>query len=333
MKIEAFDTDEHVFVVAEIGNNHEGVFALAQEMIGRAAEAGVDAVKFQTFVPDLFVSKDDLDRMERMRRFQLDFSQFEELAQQAQLAGVMFFSTPLDLESAHFLQHLQPLFKIASGDNNFFPLIETIGSFGKPTIISTGLADIDLLDRVHRRWNQQANPSELAYLHCVACYPVRQDQANLAAVHTLRSHFPDVTVGYSDHTLGNEAALYAVAAGARIIEKHFTLDKHHSDFRDHRLSADPEEMKNLVAEIRRVELIMGSGAKAPQECEVASETAMRRSIAVVRDLPADHELAFEDLCWVRPGSGIVAGRERDVLGRRTQRSLSKGDFIRSEDLD
>lgn len=332
MKIEDFDTDERVFVVAEIGNNHEGDFGLAQEMIGRAAEAGVDAVKFQTFVPDLFVSKDNHDRLERMRRFQLDFSQFAELAKQAQLAGVVFFSTPLDLESAQFLRHLQPLFKIASGDNNFFPLIETVAGFGKPTIISTGLADIDLLDRVYRFWNQRANSSTLAYLHCVACYPVPENQANLAAIQTLRNQYPDVTVGYSDHTLNNDTAPYAVAAGARIIERHFTLDKQHSDFRDHRLSSNPEEMRNMVAEIRRVELIMGSGAKAPQKCEIASGNSMRRSIAVVRNLPADHELELMDLCWLRPGSGIATGQEREVLGRRTRRALSKGAFISVEDL-
>lgn len=332
MKIEGFDTDNHVFVVAEIGNNHEGNFALAQEMIGRAAEAGVDAVKFQTFIPELFVSNADQDRLERMKRFQLTFSQFETLAHQAGTAGVLFFSTPLDLESAQFLNTLQPLFKISSGDNNFFPLIEAVADFGKPTIISTGLADLELLDSIHQLWVQHRHPAELAFLHCVACYPAPEDEANLAAIRVIIDHYADVTVGYSDHTLGNETALLAVAAGARIIEKHFTLDKKHSDFRDHKLSADPQDMQELVEAIRRVERILGRSEIALQPCEAEFKTSMRRSISIVRDLPANHELAIGDLSWVRPGSGIAAGRELDVLGRRTRQSLSKGSLIREEDL-
>lgn len=332
MRIGNFDTDRRVFIIAEIGNNHEGDFVLAQEMIGRAAEAGVDAVKFQTFIPELFISRADKERLNRLRSFQLSFSQFEALAQQAESADVLFFSTPLDLESAYFLNSIQPLFKIASGDNNFLQLIESVAEFGKPTIISTGLADFALLDRLHAIWRQKTSVAELAFLHCVSGYPVPSEQANLGAIHAIQQRYPELTIGYSDHTLGVEAAIYSVAAGARIVEKHFTLDKQHSDFRDHQLSADPTEMAELVEAIRKVDSIVGCGQKILQPCEEALRIAARRSIAAKRDLPANHELVLQDLCWVRPGSGKAVGDERDVVGRRLKRVMRQGELIHPEDL-
>jgi Sialic acid synthase len=199
-------------------------------------------------------------------------------------------------------------------------------------MISTGLADTDLVDRLFYLWNRQADAPALAFLHCVSCYPAPESQANLGAIQTLRGRYPGVTVGYSDHTMGNTTPLFAVAAGARIIEKHFTLDKNRSDFRDHSLSADPKEMENLVVEIRRLEQIMGNGIKAPQACEVSSASSMRRSITVARDVDANHELQPIDLVWLRHGSGVTVGQGSDFIGRRTNRSLSRGEIIRLEDL-
>jgi len=332
VKIGNFDTDKRVFVIAEVGNNHEGDFTLAQEMIGRAAEAGVDAVKFQTFIPELFITRADQERLDRLRSFQLSFSQFEALAQQAESAGVIFFSTPLDLESAYFLNSIQPLFKIASGDNNFLPLIETVASFGKPTIISTGLADFALLDRLQATWRQQAGVAELAFLQCVASYPVPTEEASLGAIYWLRRRYPDLTVGYSDHTLGVEASAYAVAAGARIVEKHFTLNKQHSDFRDHQLSADPAEMTGLVSSIRRIDALVGAGDKKPQPCEEALQIGARRSIASGRVLHAGTTLSLDDLIWVRPGTGFAPGDEAHVVGKVLSRTIQRGEIIYPEVL-
>jgi N,N'-diacetyllegionaminate synthase len=336
MKIGTVDLDRQVLVIAEIGNNHEGNFAVAQEMLGRAAEAGADAVKFQTFIPEHYVSSADPARLERLRRFQLSRDQFAQLARQAADLGVIFFSTPFDIDSAHFLNTVQPVFKIASGDNTFAPLIEAVAGFGKPLIVSTGCADLLLLERVRANvraiWTRQAVDPGLAFLHCVASYPVPAAEANLGAVRTLREHFKDCTIGYSDHTLGVQAATYAVAAGARIVEKHFTLDKNYSDFRDHQLSADPADMRQLVDAIREVTILMGSGEKRPQPCEAASVTAIRRSIAAARALPAGRILASTDLTWVRPGTGIAPGNESQVLGGTLRRALAQGDLIQTDDL-
>ncbi len=332
MEINGIDLNQKVFVVAEIGNNHEGSFALAQEMVGRAAEAGVDAVKFQTFIPEDFVSRKDAERLERLRRFQLSHDQFLKLADQARELRVGFFSTPLDLASARFLNTIQSVFKIASGDNTFFPLIEAIASFGKPTIISTGLADLALLDKIYELWCQKSSADKLAFLHCVASYPAPMTQANLGAICTLRERYSDVLIGYSDHTIGIDAAIYAVAAGARLIEKHFTVDKNYSSFRDHQLSADPDDMRRLVDAALQVSAVMGDGRKVPQTCEEELRTAARRSVAAAHDLHEGAVLTYEDLTWVRPGTGISPGGEAAVLNRKIRRRLKQGELIALTDL-
>jgi N,N'-diacetyllegionaminate synthase len=334
MKIDNFDLDKKVFVIAEVGNNHEGDFSVALELVARAVETGADAVKFQTFIPEHYVSANDTARLERLRKFQLSQDQFAQLAQMARKLGLVFFSTPFDLASARFLNTVQPLFKIASGDNNFYPLIETVASFRKPMIVSTGLADMVALTEVRRRirgvWGS-ADPG-LSFLHCVASYPVPSEQANLGAIPALARQFPDVTIGYSDHTLGIEAAVLAVAAGARLVEKHFTLAKDYSDFRDHQLSADPADMKALVIRIREVSAMMGTGEKNPQECEESLRSAVRRSIAAGRDLAAGAVVSPDDLTWVRPADGIAPGHEAEVIGKKLNRALKMGEAFMPADL-
>ena len=232
MQIGEKDIDKKVFIIAEIGNNHEGNFELAKEMISKAAKAGVDAVKFQTFIPENLVCNEDKTRLKQLSKFQLSYNQFKDLSLFAEEKSVIFFSTPFDLKSAEFLNSIQPLFKIASGDNNFFPLIDIVAQFKKPMIVSTGVADLDLIKKIYDRifsiWkNKNSNPG-LALLHCVSSYPVPHDQANLSTISFLNKEFPDVAIGYSDHTLGIDAAVSSVFCGAKIIEKHFTIDKNYS---------------------------------------------------------------------------------------------------------
>jgi len=261
-----FESMDSVFIVAEIGNNHEGNFDLAVELLESAAKTGVDAVKFQSFIPELYVSVADAERLNRLKNFQLSQDQFRHLAKRASELKVIFFSTPFDIQTAIFLNEIQPLFKISSGDNNFYPLIETIAKFNKPTIISTGLTDLIVLEALVDFWVRKGGlVNNLALMHCVSSYPTPYNQANIAAIPTLKNKFPDITIGYSDHTLGCDAAVLSVGAGARIIEKHFTLNKKQSDFRDHLLSADPSEMYDLVQRIHHAEVLMGSGIKKIQE--------------------------------------------------------------------
>ncbi len=335
MKIGAFDLDRQVLVVAEIGNNHEGSYALAEELVGKAAEAGAAAVKFQTFRTDHVVDPRDEERFERMKRFELSEDEFARLGRHARGAGLLFISTPLDLGSARFLGEIADALKIASGDNTFYPLIEQAAESGKPLMVSTGLADLAQIRRVasvvEGIWRTLDAEQDLALLHCVSGYPVPADQANLAAIPLLRREL-DCTIGYSDHTIGTEAAVMAVAMGARIIEKHFTIDNHYSDFRDHRISADPETMKRLVDKVRDAQAMLGDPERMVQACELDGVVGYRRSIAAARALEAGTVIDRDDITWLRPGDGLDPGREDLVLGKRLRRPLAQGEQISPDDV-
>lgn len=337
MKIDTFDTNEKVLVVAEIGNNHEGNFALAQDLVGLAAESGADAVKFQTCIPEHFVSCSDTARLAWLRSLCLTGDELTRLARQAAELGMLFFSTPLDIQSALFLNGLQPVFKVASGDNTFWPLLDTVAGFGKPVIVSTGLADIGVVRQAHDRilaaWKRQGVAPGIALLHCVTSYPVPPEQAALGAIRTLQTEFPGAAVGYSDHTLGVEAAVCAVAAGASIIEKHFTIDNNYSDFRDHKIAAAPGDFRRMVERIREVSALLGPSCKKPQACEAQIAPVVRRSIAAARDLEANARIGLEDLTWVRPGTGLAPGNEDRLLGKRLRRGLRQGTIIQLDDVE
>lgn len=329
MKIGDIDLNKDVLVVAEIGNNHEGNYALAEEMVGLAARAGAGAVKFQTIIPDQLVSCTDSERIKQLKKFCLTYDDFEKLSKVAKREGVIFLSTPFDIKSAHFLNPLVPAFKIASGDNNFYPLIEVIARTGKPIILSSGLADLEQVRKTKKLivdlWHNLGIRQELAILHCVVNYPTPPREANLGAIRQIAQL--GVTVGYSDHTIGIEAAALSVALGARIVEKHFTVSKNYSDFRDHRLSADPKEFSDLVCKIKEIIELLGNGEKCLQDGERVNAERVRRSIVACRDLRAGTTLSWEDLSWVRPGGGLPPGEEKQILGKKLKHALRMGEPI------
>jgi N,N'-diacetyllegionaminate synthase len=330
MKIGRIDTDKEILVVAEVGNNHEGRYEAAEEMVRAAARCGAQAVKFQTFKTELFTGPQDPARVARLKSFELSQDQFAALARVARAEGLLFISTPLDLESARFLGGIVDAFKIASGDNDFFPLMDEVASFGKPVLLSTGMADVPMIraavERIQGAWKRSGVRSEMAALHCVTSYPVPDHEANLLAIPRLKESIP-CTIGYSDHTLGNEAAVLAAALGARVIEKHFTLDKNTSDFRDHKMSADPVELEELVRRIKRVPDYLGSGEKTLRDCEKPFLVPARRSIAAARDLAAGETIALTDLVWLRPAGGLKPGEEARVVGRMALRAIRRGEPI------
>ena len=193
--------------------------------------------------------------------------------------------------------------------------------------------NISQLREVIEFWNNSGGDSKnLALLHCVSSYPTPAEYANIAAINDLRINFPGMTIGYSDHTLGIKACILAVGAGATIIEKHFTLNKSYSDFRDHRLSADPNEMYELVREIRQAEIYMGSGVKEIQNCELELLTNMRRSVAASRNLRAGETINVDDITWVRPGNGIPLGSEDKVVGKKVIQNIDQGELISLDSL-
>ena len=319
MKIDAFDVNEKVLVIAEIGNNHEGRFENAREMIALAAESGADAVKFQTFKTEQFIRPEDSKRFEKLKSFELSYNEFEQLSNFAKEKNLLFLATPLDMESAGFLNQIVSGFKIASGDTNFYPMIKIIASTGKPVIVSTGITTIPEIKKTKKLiediWKTNNIQQQLAVLHCVSSYPVPPEDANLSAIKVLKEEL-DCVVGYSDHTLGIDAAIFSIAMGARIIEKHFTMDKNFSDFPDHKLSADPEDLRLLVKKVENFQKMYGSGAKVLQTSEQEFTQTFRRSISLIRDKKQGDILTAEDLTWLRPGSGIKPGNEKEVIGKK-----------------
>jgi N,N'-diacetyllegionaminate synthase len=335
VRIADFDTDERVLVIAEIGNNHEGDFAAAEEMLHLAAEAGADAVKFQAIVPEHLVPPSQPERLAQLRRFQLQPEQFAALKSDADRAGVLFMCTPFDLPGVAMLDPLVPAFKVSSSDNDFFPLIEAVARTGKPIVLSSGLADLDAVSRsvdvIRTVWRETGTVGDpLAVLHCAVSYPTPPEEVHLAAIRELSTL--GMTVGYSDHALGIEAAVLSVAAGARAVEKHFTSDKHRSDFRDHLLSADSAEFRSMVERIREADVLLGRGAKRVQPTEAQAASAVRRSIAAARDLTVGETVSFGDLAWLRGPRGFRPGDEDRVVGRRLVRDIAEGEFLRPEDV-
>jgi N-acetylneuraminate synthase/N,N'-diacetyllegionaminate synthase len=331
MKIGTVDLTREVLVVAEIGNNHEGDLKLACEMIVEAARAGAGAVKFQSIVPEYLVARDQSARLEQLRRFQLSESDHHYLADVATNNNVMFLSSPFSVGFVDVLSPLVPAFKIASGDNDYVDLLNRVASTGKPVLLSTGMTSLNQVafsvGTLTRAWSDAGiEDPGLVILHCVSAYPTPAEEANLGAIHAL-SRFGRV-VGYSDHTLGIEAAVLSVALGARVIEKHFTLSKTLSSFRDHQLSAEPQEFKLLVDRVKEANILLGDGNKRVMPSESTTLAAARRSVCAARDLVAGSTVGVDDLICLRPGGGLTPGSESRVLGRRLLVSVSAGHQMR-----
>jgi N,N'-diacetyllegionaminate synthase len=336
VKIDKFDLSSEVLVIAEIGNNHEGDFGLAREMVHAAAAAGAQAVKFQTIVPGKLVSALHPARLEQLGRFAFPREQFAQLAEIARDAGLLFLSTPFDVGVVSWLNELVPAFKIASGDNDYEPLLEAVAATGKPVILSTGMSGIGQIAHscavIESVWQRAECVADIALLHCVSSYPTPPDEANLLAIATLSRELGKV-VGYSDHTLGIDAAVLSVVLGARIIEKHFTLSKTQSAFRDHALSADPAEFAELVRKVKAAQAMLGDGKKVVQEVEKVTAAAARRSIVARVILPMGHALTLHDLDWLRPGGGLPPGQERVLLDHKLLRPVAQGEMITSDMVD
>lgn len=326
-----FCDQPRVVVVAEIGNNHEGDLGMARELIATAAACGADAVKFQHFVPDRYVAVSETSRLSRLRQFALTNDELLSLFQYSRELEVEPFATAFDLETQKWLLDYQRVIKISSGDNNFYDLLRIAGDSGTPTIVSTGLLSMAGVIDLEKWWRLRfATP--IALLHCVAAYPARSHDLNLRTIKVLSERMPNTPIGYSDHSMGTIGALAAVALGAFLIEKHFTLDHNYSDFRDHQLSANPQELAELTSAVRMLEQALGNGLKSVTADEILIEPSMRRSAAASCSLPAGRILEKADIVYLRPGHGYSPDRERELLGRRLSQDVEKGQTILDRNL-
>ena len=328
-----------VFVIAEIGINHNGSVTEAAKLIEAAAECGVDAVKFQSFHADqLLIPSNDryIQQMgaesayDLLRRCELSFAEQEKLKTHANEWGVMFLSTPFDKESVDFLDYLEvPVFKVASGDITHTPLLQHIATKGKPVFLSTGMSYMDeVADAV--RCLRQGGVSDILLMHCASTYPVSPVDMNLRALETMQSYFGLLT-GISDHSRGMLFSLAAVAMGAVVIEKHFTLDRGAAG-PDHKASLDPSGLKKLVRNLRRLETGLGTGGKRPAKAEAEGRKLGRRSIVAAVDINANEPIVPWMLICKRPGTGLAPKYCGQVEGMTARRFIARDTMIQWEDL-
>jgi len=311
------------FIIAEIGVNHNGEVSIAKKLIDKASEIGVDAVKFQSFIPEDFYSSTACpEGIELLNKYKLTFEQQKELFDYTQKKGLIFLSTPFEFKSAKMLNELGvKAFKIGSGEVNYFEFLTYVAAFKKPMIISTGSCDFSDIEKA-RCAIYSAGNTEIAILHCISAYPAPADALNLRAISTMKHAFPYSVIGYSDHSEGIEAAITAVVLGAKIIEKHFTLDKH-MEGPDHKASSDPEEFKTLVKAIRKTEKMMGNGVKEQQP----EETRYTRSLMITRDIQKDEIIKAEDIIAARPPGGIDPEYKHVFVGHKAAITIKKDTLL------
>ncbi|MCD6282603.1 N-acetylneuraminate synthase family protein [bacterium] len=315
-----------VYLIAEVGVNHRGDYNLALEHLRAAKKAGADAVKFQAFRATELASADYAkDQLDFFAEVELTFPELGKLYEEAQKLEIVFLGTPFDTEAVDFLNELPvPAFKVSSGDLTNHLLLSYIARTQKPIYLSTGMSNIgEIVDAIgvcRRNGNQ-----DITVLHCVSLYPTPPEQANLLAIRTLKEAL-DLPVGYSDHTVGIEACLAAVALGATVIEKHFVLDRSRKG-PDVELSATPEEFTELRSGIDRIYEELGDGNKIPRPGEIEVAQIARRSLFTAHDVKKGEVLTPDLLTCHRPGSGIPASQYTEIVGHRVIRDVPAGEML------
>ena len=335
-----------VVIIAEAGVNHNGDMDLAMKLIDEAAKSGADYVKFQTFKAEKLVSKvapkadyqnanmkqKGGTQHEMLKKLELSVDQHLQLVEDCGKRGVKFMSTPFDLESADFLNQLKmDYFKVSSGDITNLPLLKKMAGFKKKVIFSTGMCTMsEIKDALDVLLNNGLEKKDITILHCNTEYPTPFVDVNLNAMQTIAKEC-GVEVGYSDHTLGIELPIAAVALGAVMIEKHFTLDKN-LEGPDHKASLDPTELSAMVKAIRNIELAMGSADKKPSGSEKKNMAIARKSIHLARSINKDELIKENDLEMLRPGDGISPMEMHKVIGKKVKYNLELSHKLSWEDL-
>ena len=329
-------------IIAEAGVNHNGDIQLAKQLIDIAADAGADLIKFQTFSADRLVTQTALkaeyqvlatdkieSQHEMLRNLELTESMHHELINHCAHRQIGFFSTGFDIESINFLASLgQELFKIPSGEITNLPFLRHIGGLNKRVLLSTGMSNMHEVAAALNALELAGTPKQnITVLHCTSSYPAELSDVNLRAMLSIQTEF-GVEVGYSDHTLGTEVAIAAVALGAKVIEKHFTLDRNMSG-PDHKASLEPDELKRMVAGIRSIEKALGDGNKVITQNELQNRDVARKSIVASRDIQVGEVFTESNLTAKRPGTGISPMEWDEIIGTKAKQSYVKDDLIQS----
>ncbi len=327
-----------VLIIAEVGVNHNGDISTAMHLIDNAVAAGVDIVKFQTFCSEKLVSRfakkaeyqkmttsADESQLEMLKKLEFTAEQFKTIRDYCKSKGILFISTPFDEESLFLLESLEmPIYKISSGEITNLPLLIKVANLHKPVILSTGMSTIEEIELAVKVLNKYGS-GEISLLHCNTEYPTPFEDVNLRAMLTMKQRF-NLRVGYSDHTLGIEVPIAAVALGAEIIEKHFTLDKNMPG-PDHKASLSPDELKDMVTAIRNIEKALGSSSKKPTESERKNILAARKSIVAKTKIKSGEAFSEDNLDVKRPGNGISPMMWFDVLKKTANRNFEEDELI------
>ncbi len=330
-------------IIAEAGVNHNGSVKMARELVSRAKSAGADAIKFQTFKAERLLSRkaskaeyqkkttsEGESQYEMIKKLELKEAEYRNIAEFCREMGIEFLSSPFDEESADLLEELGvSRFKIPSGEITNLPLLQHVASKGRPMLISTGMATMGEVEEALETVTSCGN-ADVVLLHCVTEYPAPFNEINLRAMISMRQAF-NVRVGYSDHTPGLEVSIAAVALGAEMIEKHFTLSRA-MEGPDHKASLEPEELGSLVVAIRNTESALGDGVKRPAPCELKNMDIARKSVVATRDIAEGEKLTTDNVAIKRPGSGIPPKHFGVVLGRKARCSVARDEVLTWEKL-
>lgn len=325
------------YIIAEVNSSHNGSVETAKQMIDQAKEAGCDCVKFQSWSAQSLYSRTYYDSnpiaQRIVKKFALSENELKELAAYCRQKEIDFASTPYSAAEADFLAEScgVPFLKVASMDINHIPFLEYIAGMGLPVVLSTGMADMAEIERAVDTL-ERAGSRNLCLLHCVSIYPAEVDTVQLNNIQGLRERFVGYPVGFSDHTVGTEVAAAAVALGAAVIEKHFTLDKSRMGMDNH-MAAEPAEMRTMVNACRNVYAALGKKERIVSQAELEQRKKMRRSVIASADIPAGTVLTMEDLNVKRPGDGIAPDRMKDICGMRTVRDIVSDTLIYETDLE
>jgi len=332
--------DEPVFIIAEAGVNHNGKLELAKELVDEAKKADVDAVKFQTFKAKDFVNKKsemadyqkenigkDQSQYEMIKEKELSHEEFKELKEYCDDKGVLFLSTPHTEAAMEFLEPLVPAYKIGSGDLTNLPFLEKIAKKEKPIILSTGMATLGEVEEAVQKIENTGN-EDLILLHCITNYPTQIKNINLRSMMTLKKAFKTI-VGFSDHTLGITAPIAAVSLGAKVIEKHFTLDKS-MEGPDHKASLNPKELKKMVEEVRDVEKSLGDGIKKPTKEEEKIKKIARKSLVSSCKISKGQRITEDKIIIKRPGTGIKPKHMDKVIGKKSKTLIQEDELLKWE---
>ena len=319
--------DTRVFIIAEIGVNHEGNFNNCKKMILQASKSGADAVKLQTLDPDENY-KNDTEYYKIFKKSFFNKNQIIELFKFSKKVGIEFFSTIGDFKTFQWFKKLNPPgYKISSGLLSHYPLIEKISNEKKPILLSTGLATLNEVDKVYNLLKLNKT-KKISFLHCCSLYPSPDSVVNLSTIKLFKERY-SIPIGYSDHSTNNHNIIYSVAAGATIVEKHFTLDKKRKNF-DHKISCDSKELTEIVKKIRNLEIILGKFGKILSIKEKNKSKTMRRFIVAKKDLNSKTILSIDDLAFKRiknTKSALEAKFTNKILGKKIQKKIFKNEII------